>query len=273
MSDEPVFYPRRMGDDPPSPTSNSAPSTRRNSVDLDLSSFSAGFSHRHFPSRPTPTQHARMYIPSEQISPRLDSTRPLLAHSTAMANLQSAGGGTAALTPDLAAQLTEAQIQLSMRKKQPDTIPPIGYICRLCAIEGHWMENCILYRSNRHPQYNNAARAVALNIISPDSQIILNSLSVVPKPKQLYTPKFVSHENMRQVPAQGGQQSGRRSEYVAKTGDYHSQQMLRSTLPNSYPANNSGSQEEIPPSNFPFCYPQPSLSPRSGSRFEQIWKS
>ncbi|KAJ3385628.1 hypothetical protein HDU84_002111 [Entophlyctis sp. JEL0112] len=285
LSEEPMFYPRKMGD-PPSPASThySAPSTRRNSVDLDPSTFGSFYSHRRHPSSHQ-NQPSRMYVPSEPVSPPVESSRSIIAPS--MATLQSTGGGTAALTPDLAAQLTEAQIQLSLRKKQRDSIPPVGYTCRLCAIEGHWMENCILYKSNKHPQYNNAARAVALNIISPDSQIVLNSLPVVQKPKHLYTPKFFAEEKMRQLAKQEQLAkerqyflSSRRSEYIAKSGDYYShhqqphQPLVRSSYAHCYATENLCSGEDLSPPNSSFGFPDSSfLTPRSGSRFEQIWKS
>ncbi|KAJ3346722.1 hypothetical protein HDU83_002772 [Entophlyctis luteolus] len=257
LSEEPVFYPRKMGD-PPSPTSThySDASTRRNSIDLDPSSFGPYFAHRQHPSHQS--QQASIYFPPETVSPPpLESSRP------PMAILQSTRGGTAALTPDLAAQLTEAQIQLSLRKKQRDSIPPVGYICRLCAIEGHWMENCILYKSNKYPQYNNAARAVALNIISPDSQVVLNSLPVVQQPKRLFTPKFFAAEKLRQLAVHEQQ---RQSCDSAQTRGFHTQQMHQSTFPSSSPTDESCS--------LAFGFTEAShISPRSGSRFEQIWKS
>ncbi|KAI8622344.1 hypothetical protein BC830DRAFT_1162970 [Chytriomyces sp. MP71] len=160
-----------------SPTRNSrspswVPSSRQNSIDL---------------GNPTSSYS------NDRLSPLLGSS--LLV---GQASLQATGGGTAALTPALAVELTKAQMKLSQLKKQKDSIPPIGYICRLCAIEGHWMENCILYKSNKHPQYNNAARAVALNIISPGSQVVLNCLPVVPQPAVHYTPKFVATMHQKQ---------------------------------------------------------------------------
>ncbi|KAJ3064909.1 hypothetical protein HDU99_004326, partial [Rhizoclosmatium hyalinum] len=150
----------------------------------------------------------------------------------------STGGGTAALTPQLAVALTAAQIQLSQRKKQRDSLPPPGYCCRLCAIEGHWMENCILYKSNKHPQYNNAARAVALNIISPSSQQVLNSLPVVAQPTQLFTPKFYQEHQQK----------------IQHQDLYRHQQQPRYR---SYESTSSS--------------PVSAGSPGSTSRFEQIW--
>ncbi|TPX55994.1 hypothetical protein CcCBS67573_g09398 [Chytriomyces confervae] len=162
-----------------SPTS--APSSRHNSVDFDAGVFETSANS----SRKSIIGYYNNNTISEPLSPILSSSP---------APLQATGGGTASITPALAVELTKAQMKLSMLKKQKDSIPPNGYVCRLCAIEGHWMENCILYKSNKHPQYNNAARAVALNIITPGSQVVLNSLPVVSQPQVQYTPKFVSSQ-------------------------------------------------------------------------------
>ncbi|KAJ3225850.1 hypothetical protein HDU81_007643 [Chytriomyces hyalinus] len=161
-----------------SPTS--APSSRHNSVDYDTGVFET--SANSF--RKSSIGYYNNNAINEPLSPILSSPAPL----------QATGGGTASITPALAVELAKAQMKLSMLKKQKDSIPPNGYVCRLCAIEGHWMENCILYKSNKHPQYNNAARAVALNIITPGSQVVLNSLPVVSQPQVQYTPKFVSSQ-------------------------------------------------------------------------------
>ncbi|KAI8840645.1 hypothetical protein BJ741DRAFT_661925 [Chytriomyces cf. hyalinus JEL632] len=162
-----------------SPTS--APSSRHNSVDFDAGVFETSANSL----RKSMIGYYNNNTISEPLSPILSSSP---------APLQATGGGTASITPALAVELTKAQMKLSMLKKQKDSIPPNGYVCRLCAIEGHWMENCILYKSNKHPQYNNAARAVALNIITPGSQVVLNSLPVVSQPQVQYTPKFVSSQ-------------------------------------------------------------------------------
>ncbi|KAI8618245.1 hypothetical protein BC830DRAFT_1166316 [Chytriomyces sp. MP71] len=174
---------------------SSVPSSRHNSVDMGIES-SYG---------------------NEPLSPLLGSSSLL-----GQAPLQATGGGTAALTPALAVELTKAQVKLSQLKKQKDSIPPIGYICRLCAIEGHWMENCILYKSNKHPQYNNAARAVALNIISPGSQVVLNSLPVVAQPAVHYTPKFVAAMHQQQLQQQ--EKLVREQQYIQQQRQLYAQQ-------------------------------------------------
>ncbi|KAJ3113839.1 hypothetical protein HK100_001870 [Physocladia obscura] len=161
----------------PSPT-NSFYSNPNNSIDMERSVFTVG----------------RLYTESP---PQQQATIEVTRSGVNFQSLQTTGGGIAAITPNFAIALTVAQCALSQRKKQKDSIPPVGYCCRLCAIEGHWMENCILCISNKHPQYNNAARTVALNIISPNSQVILNSLPVVQQPQYQYTPKFCA-EQMKQ---------------------------------------------------------------------------
>ncbi|KAJ3250774.1 hypothetical protein HDU77_006389 [Chytriomyces hyalinus] len=91
----------------------------------------------------------------------LNSSHPVDATSSAMA----AGQG---MTPLLAIELAKAQNLFSKHKKQKDSIPHVGYVCRLCSIEGHWMQNCILYKSHKQPQYCNFARAISMNIITQD---------------------------------------------------------------------------------------------------------
>ncbi|KAI8615137.1 hypothetical protein BC830DRAFT_323778 [Chytriomyces sp. MP71] len=253
-----------------SPTRNSlspssVPSSRHNSVDMGNQ----------------PTSYA-----NESLSPSLCSS--LLGQ----APLQATGGGTAALTPALAVEITKAQVKLSQLKKQKDSIPPIGYICRLCAIEGHWMENCILYKSNKHPQYNNAARAVALNIISPGSQVVLNRLPVVAQPAVHYTPKFVATMHQQQLEQQ--EKLLREQHYIQQQQLYaqqqqqlylqHQQQQQREqqhlllhleqqyhsrqqTLRNSFPGSPLiGSAFFNPPQ-----YPREPAGMPATSRFEQIW--
>ncbi|KAI8838789.1 hypothetical protein BJ741DRAFT_600599 [Chytriomyces cf. hyalinus JEL632] len=91
----------------------------------------------------------------------LNSSHPVDATSSAM----GAGQG---MTPLLAIELAKAQNLFSKHKKQKDSIPHAGYVCRLCSIEGHWMQNCILYKSHKQPQYCNFARAISMNIITQD---------------------------------------------------------------------------------------------------------
>ncbi|ORY53741.1 hypothetical protein BCR33DRAFT_711100 [Rhizoclosmatium globosum] len=226
----------------PSSTSYSVPSSRNNSVDMDANTFSANM-YLHQQQQQLQQLRRQMDTPrytrdrvydDQPMSPR----EPSPSVSVAPSPLQSTGGGTAALTPQLAVALTAAQIQLSQRKKQRDSLPPPGYCCRLCAIEGHWMENCILYKSNKHPQYNNAARAVALNIISPSSQQVLNSLPVVAQPTQLFTPKFYQEHQQK----------------IQQQDLYRHQQQPRYR---SYESTSSS--------------PVSVGSPGSTSRFEQIW--
>ncbi|KAI8803631.1 hypothetical protein BJ742DRAFT_492742 [Cladochytrium replicatum] len=33
--------------------------------------------------------------------------------------------------------------------KSLNTVPPPGYICKLCLVEGHWLKNCTMYRERR----------------------------------------------------------------------------------------------------------------------------
>ncbi|KAJ3104181.1 hypothetical protein HDU97_009436, partial [Phlyctochytrium planicorne] len=34
--------------------------------------------------------------------------------------------------------------------KMHSSVPPPGYVCKLCFVEGHWLKNCSLYRERRH---------------------------------------------------------------------------------------------------------------------------
>ncbi|KAJ3126749.1 hypothetical protein HK100_010097 [Physocladia obscura] len=224
--------------DIPSPANSfySAPNSRNSSIDMETTVFNVGLlDHR----RQFDTKESLYTEPSPPPQQSIiEVTRSAVSNSN-IQSLQSTGGGTAAITPDFAAALTVAQCALSQRKKQKDSVPPVGYCCRLCAIEGHWMENCILYISNKYPQYNNAARAVALNIISPNSQVVLNTLPIVQQPQHQYTPKFYAEQMKQELEHQHYlQQRQQQQKY------YYSD-----TTPNSLT----------------------SLSPDNVSRFAQIW--
>ncbi|KAJ3178540.1 hypothetical protein HDU85_005147 [Gaertneriomyces sp. JEL0708] len=42
----------------------------------------------------------------------------------------------------------------SQQYKQPyTTVPPPGYICKLCFVEGHWLRNCNLYKERRQQTF------------------------------------------------------------------------------------------------------------------------
>ncbi|KAJ3031498.1 UNVERIFIED_CONTAM: hypothetical protein HDU68_003439 [Siphonaria sp. JEL0065] len=184
----------------PSSPPFSAVSSRNNSVDMGSHTFNGGLCQHRQMDSPSIRYHSKHDLPPSPYEP---------AFAVTPSPLQATGGGTAAITPEFAEALTVAQVQLSQRKKQRDTFPPMGYTCRLCSIEGHWMENCILYKSNKHPQYNNAARAVALNIISEKSQYVLEALPVVQQPKQKFTPKFYQEYQQQQLQLQQQQQQRR----------------------------------------------------------------
>ncbi|KAJ3012790.1 UNVERIFIED_CONTAM: hypothetical protein HDU68_001029 [Siphonaria sp. JEL0065] len=249
----------------PSSTSYSAASSRNNSVDMESHTFNAGlYQHQQY-KRQQQQMDRQMDSPSIRYPSKYDlppSPREP-AFTITPSPLQATGGGTAAITPELAEALTVAQVQLSQRKKQRDTFPPMGYTCRLCSIEGHWMENCILYKSNKHPQYNNAARAVALNIISEKSQYVLEALPVVQQPKQKFTPKFYQEyqQQLQQQQQQEQQQQRlRRQERLEQEQHYYNQlqQEQRQYQQQQYHS---------------FAPPSPTNSAGSGSRFEGLWSS
>ncbi|KAJ3065918.1 hypothetical protein HDU98_010742 [Podochytrium sp. JEL0797] len=289
-----------------SPPSRSAVSSRTNSVDLDFSllfdastplfdastpRFDASTPHfdastprfdastPHFDTPPKP--HFDSSTPRFMLQ---DAAHPDLAHP---APLQSTGGGTAKITPQLAVALTQAQLRLSQLKKQRDSLPPSGYICRLCAIEGHWMENCILYKSNKHPQYNNAARAVALNIISPDSQHVLSSLPVVQQPQQLYTTQFYQQHKMqqqrmmREQQARMDQMQRQMEQMQFQEQQYYNQLQQQQQQQNYYHAQQhrqyQPQPQHAPQQQQPSFYADSPSSPTSAgslgscSRFEGIW--
>ncbi|KAJ3240463.1 hypothetical protein HDU81_003604 [Chytriomyces hyalinus] len=131
--------------------------------------------------------------PSRRNSEDTDRDLHLLNSSPTVDTSRSAMAAGQGMTPLLAIELAKAQNLFSKHKKQKDSIPHVGYVCRLCSIEGHWMQNCILYKSHKQPQYNNVARAVSLNIIPQESQAFLEAL---PAAKTHATPsmtKIVYH--------------------------------------------------------------------------------
>ncbi|KAJ3032167.1 UNVERIFIED_CONTAM: hypothetical protein HDU68_000006 [Siphonaria sp. JEL0065] len=260
----------------PSSSPYSAASSRNNSVDMESHTFNAGmYQHQQY-KRQQQQMDRQVDSPSVRYPSKYDlppSPREP-TFTVAPSPLQATGGGTAAITPELAEALTVAQVQLSQRKKQRDTFPPMGYICRLCSIEGHWMENCILYKSNKHPQYNNAARAVALNIISEKSQHVLEALPVVQQPKQKFTPKFYQEYQQQQLQLQQQQQQEQQQQRLRRQQRLEQEQQYYSQLQQEqrqYQQQQQQFYRSASTEYHSFAPPSPTNSAGSGSRFEGLW--
>lgn len=48
-----------------------------------------------------------------------------------------------------ALQLATALDELSLNDPKKFSVPPPGYVCKLCMVKGHWLKNCNLYQERR----------------------------------------------------------------------------------------------------------------------------
>ncbi|KAI8613420.1 hypothetical protein BC830DRAFT_476790 [Chytriomyces sp. MP71] len=119
---------------------NSAAPSRRTSEEVDRSSLSLPF----LSASPSPRR-----ISDEVDRSSLHFLFPQRGYSEEPKSLPQVRQEAPVMTPHLAAVLTQAQISHSRSKKRRDTFPEAGYVCRLCNIAGHWMENCLLFRPNQ----------------------------------------------------------------------------------------------------------------------------
>jgi hypothetical protein len=112
-------------------------------------------------SSPFAQQQQQQHNRHQQHSQQLPLSLP--AASTALMTSQISANGNNGLL------LTQQQLNnLQAVAKGYTAIPPPGYICKLCFVEGHWLKNCTLYKekhlsSSSSNTTNNGANNGAVN--------------------------------------------------------------------------------------------------------------
>ncbi len=83
-----------------------------------------------------------------------------------------------------------ASAMISPKRHHHRSVPSAGYICRLCLIEGHWMEDCVLYEGKQPDLLNGGSLVTSGLFNAKKAQKQLT--------QQLFTPQQIQQQHIQQ---------------------------------------------------------------------------